>query len=217
LNTTLDELYTTNDELVSGWGTIPREEEESYMATERKKYVISGEAWWFTPYAPDKFNEDKFIVTVCQLDKNTEKLLTKLGIEVKDGTKEDNEKKAPMGKYVRLKSDYIIRTVDEDKQKWPEDVLIGNGSKVNVVFFPNEWKFKNKTGIRGIPTTVQVMELVEYSGSAGGDDAELLDSVTEGKSPEGVDDNRAKGKITTLKGQVVDDDLNDDLTDILPD
>lgn len=177
------------------------------MATERKKFVISGDAFWFTPYAPDKFNEDKFLVTVCNLDKDAVKLLTKHGIEVKDGDGDD--KKAAMGRYVRFKSDYPIRTVDSDKKPWPEDTLVGNGSKVNVVFFPNEWKYKNKTGIRGIPTTVQVVDLVEYAGKAGGDDSDLLDSV--------VTETPVEAKRPASKGQVIDEDLNDDLTDILPD
>lgn len=177
------------------------------MTTEHKKYVVSGEAYWYTPGVTDKFEEDKYVVTVCNLSDETVELLESLNLTVKDGKEEENEKKHAQNLYVRWKSNYPIKTVDADKNPWPADVKIGNGSKVNVVFFPNEWKYKAKSGWRAIPTTIQVVEHVPYIEAAGGNDMDILDSTPSVAS-------QVKKKA---KARVVDEDLNDDLSDILPD
>ena len=40
--------------------------------------------------------------------------------------------------------------------------MLGNGSMVKVSFYPKEWKYANRSGVRAVLKDVQVLELVEY-------------------------------------------------------
>ncbi len=177
------------------------------MTTERKKYVVEGCVYWYTPFKTDQFAEDKYTITIGNLTPSSVALLEKLDINVMDATEHENEKRHEQGLCVRWKSDYPIKTIDKDKEPWSEDVLIGNKSKVRVVFFPYQWKFKQKTGVRGVPTTCQVVELVEYAGSK---DVEILDEFESAPVEPSVP------KKAAAKKRVVeeDDELSDDLEDL---
>ena len=59
-----------------------------------------------------------------------------------------------------------------DSAKNPIDVLVGNGSKVKVLYKPFDWKFAGKSGTSLDLQAVQVLDLVEYRSEDG---AELLD------------------------------------------
>ena len=55
---------------------------------------------------------------------------------------------------------------------------IGNGSVCNVQYMERPWEYAGKTGITATLVGVQVMELVEYEGSAGGDEFTYLERPT---------------------------------------
>lgn len=54
--------------------------------------------------------------------------------------------------------------VDGQQNPWPQDVLIGNGSEVNVKTALNEREFRGKKFLKPSAIEVQVWELVEYKG-----------------------------------------------------
>lgn len=190
------------------------------MSTERKKYVIKGEAFWYTPDKTDQYAEDKYTVTLGNLTTESQKLLDELEIPMKDAKEEwpDNEKRHEQGIFVKMKSDYPIKTLDASKNPWDTEVAVGNGSKASLVFFPHNWKYKAKSGWKGIPTTIQITKHVAYEQN---NDADLL----EDGPPFDVDEEEAaKTTKATKKARVMDaddvktyPDLEDGLTDILPD
>ena len=49
-----------------------------------------------------------------------------------------------------------------DAGKQPLDKIVGNGSKVKVMYRPYEWNFKGKKGTGLDLQAVQVMDLIEY-------------------------------------------------------
>ena len=64
--------------------------------------------------------------------------------------------------------------------KNPIDVLVGNGSKVKVLYKPFEWKFAGKSGTSLDLQAVQVIDLVPY-----GEDFDVSDGyVAEGNNEE---------------------------------
>ena len=74
-----------------------------------------------------------------------------------------------------------IRVVDFQKNPWPENQLIGNGSKVNVKYAVNEGPNWISMGI----IAVQVVDLVEYEG---GGDFEDFPAYDEDGNEENWDD-----------------------------
>lgn len=62
-----------------------------------------------------------------------------------------------------------IRIVDAKKNPWPQDTLIGNGSKVNINYSINETRY----GLHPTLLAIQVVDLVEYKGG-GGDDFDVV-------------------------------------------
>ena len=51
--------------------------------------------------------------------------------------------------------------VDADKK--PLDKIVGNGSRVKVMYKPYEWNFKGKKGVGLDLQAVQVLDLIEYT------------------------------------------------------
>ena len=64
--------------------------------------------------------------------------------------------------------------VDSMKKPMP-NVLIGNGSVVNVKYRTYDWTYHGRAGISADLQTVQVVDLVEYSGGKGGDDLPVIE------------------------------------------
>jgi hypothetical protein len=48
------------------------------MTTEKKKYVVEGEAYWYTPFKTDQYAEDKYTITIGNLTPASVALLEKL-------------------------------------------------------------------------------------------------------------------------------------------
>ena len=53
--------------------------------------------------------------------------------------------------------------MDSNKQPWPHDRLIGNGSKCRIGYTTYAWSGPSGSGITLQPTHLQVVELVEYT------------------------------------------------------
>ena len=60
----------------------------------------------------------------------------------------------------------VIRILNHtlvDGAKNPLDKIVGNGSKVKVMYKPYEWNFKGKKGMGLDLQAVQVIDLIEYT------------------------------------------------------
>ena len=131
------------------------------------------------------FNDysEKYDVVACQLEADAVKVLEGEGCTVRTCDREDDKNR---GKFVTLGSKYPISVKDKHKKPLPEDVMMGNGSEILVLFEPYSGTHK-KHGPYTIPSVkvIQCKELVEYIHDDGLDD-ELDDS--EDEAPFDLDD-----------------------------
>lgn len=65
--------------------------------------------------------------------------------------------------------------MDSQKNLWPREKLIGNGSKIRVAFSPWSWDMGGLKGMSLELEMVQVIDLVEYGGGQGDDPFDLED------------------------------------------
>jgi hypothetical protein len=89
-------------------------------------------------------------------------------------TKDDKGRQVPTGKIeFRFKRKEMTAkgkfkdapvVVDSKKNLWPQEQLIGNGSKIKVAFTPWGWEMAGAKGMSLELEQVQVLELVEYAG-----------------------------------------------------
>lgn len=119
---------------------------------QNKPIKIKGTAYWANLSKKNQLS-DAYQVDIGDLSDSAVKALESIGIEAKH--------KEAQGFYITCKSKYPIDVYDSGKNKL-EDVIVGNGSKVEVVVGSYEWKFKNKKGVSPSLKSFVVKELVEY-------------------------------------------------------
>ena len=128
--------------------------------------VISGTAYWASVINPNtKFDADGvWTIDVGNLDDLNKKKAQKDGLTVKNKG-DEKEDFVTIKRKVRNNKGNLNRqpnVVDANKRLVTE-TMIGNGSKVNVLYEPFEWNFGGKTGVSADLRAVQVTELVPYS------------------------------------------------------
>ena len=128
--------------------------------------VISGTAYWASVINPNtKFDADGvWTIDVGNLDDLNKKKAQKDGLTVKNKG-DEKEDFVTIKRKVRNNKGNLNRqpnVVDANK-RLVTDTMIGNGSKVNVLYEPFEWNFGGKTGVSADLRAVQVTELVPYS------------------------------------------------------
>ena len=128
--------------------------------------VISGTAYWASVISPNtKFDADGvWTIDVGNLDDLNKKKAQKDGLTVKNKG-DEKEDFVTFKRKVRNAKGSLNRqpnVVDANK-RLITDTMIGNGSKVNVLYEPFEWNFGGKTGVSADLRAVQVTELVPYS------------------------------------------------------
>ena len=128
--------------------------------------VISGTAYWASVITPNtKFDADGvWTIDVGNLDDLNKKKAQKDGLTVKNKG-DEKEDFVTITRKVRNAKGSLNRqpnVVDANKRLITE-TMIGNGSKVNVLYEPFEWNFGGKTGVSADLRAVQVTELVPYS------------------------------------------------------
>ena len=128
--------------------------------------VISGTAYWASVITPNsKFDSDGvWTIDVANLDDLNKKKAQKDGLTVKNKG-DEKEDFVTIKRKVRNNKGNLNRqpnVVDANKRLVTE-TMIGNGSKVNVLYEPFEWNFGGKTGVSADLRAVQVTELVPYS------------------------------------------------------
>jgi hypothetical protein len=128
--------------------------------------VISGTAYWASVITPNtKFDADGvWTIDVGNLDDLNKKKAQKDGLTVKNKGDEKEDFVTIKCKVRNAKGNLNRQpnVVDANK-RLVTDTMIGNGSKVNVLYEPFEWNFGGKTGVSADLRAVQVTELVPYS------------------------------------------------------
>jgi len=126
--------------------------------------VISGDAYWAHIITPNtKFNPDgEWSIEVCNLDKANKKVAETDGLTIKNKGDERGDF-VTLKQYARTKdgTPRAISVKDSQRNAFPSDKRVGNGSKVNVSYFPKEYTVYGG-GVKGYLNAVQVIDLVEY-------------------------------------------------------
>ena len=133
--------------------------------------VISGTAYWAKVHQPhyDQYNEKGIFSIDVTVDAKTKKQLQDLGLGPRIKTKDDER-----GEFITIKRKYTRRdgtknsaprVVDSKRAPVSPDILIGNGSLVNVAFDTYDYDMKGNKGVGASLKAVQVTKLVEYSPS----------------------------------------------------
>ena len=128
--------------------------------------VISGTAYWASVINPNtKFDADGvWTIDVGNLDDLNKKKAQKDGLTVKNKG-DEKEDFVTIKRKVRNNKGNLNRqpNVGDANKRLVTETMIGNGSKVNVLYEPFEWNFGGKTGVSADLRAVQVTELVPYS------------------------------------------------------
>ena len=128
--------------------------------------VISGTAYWASVITPNtKFDADGvWTIDVGNLDDLNKKKAQKDGLTIKNKGDEKDDFVTIKRKVRNAKGNLNRQpnVVDANKTLITE-TMIGNGSKVNVLYEPFEWNFGGKTGVSADLRAVQVTELVPYT------------------------------------------------------
>lgn len=137
---------------------------------EREYFTIKGKAYWaFINKRSDM--SGKYQLELSHLGPKAREFLEEKGISVKKDSKEkDGElNENYKGYFVTCKSDYKPKTKSAKLQLWPDDLLLGNGTVVNVKTHVYPWVFRNEKTGKVVKTgdslgldAVQVLDLVEY-------------------------------------------------------
>ena len=133
--------------------------------------VISGTAYWAKVHQPhfDQYNEQGIFSIDVTVDAKTKKQLQDLGLgpRIKNKGDERNDFVTIKRKYTRKDGtkNSAPRVVDSKKTPISSDVLIGNGSLVNVAFDTYDYNVKGNQGVGASLKAVQVIKLIEYSPS----------------------------------------------------
>jgi hypothetical protein len=149
--------------------------------------VINGKAYWAAVASPNTtFDPDgMWTVDVCNLDEKNVKLAKKDGISIKN--KGDDR-----GDFVTIKRK--VRRKDGGMNRAPElmdaqkrtlsNVMIGNGSVVNVLYNTYDWEYRGRQGTSADLRSVQVVDLIPYNS----DSDEAFDVVEGYNSTDAVDE-----------------------------
>ena len=127
--------------------------------------VISGEAYWAHIITPNtKFNPDgEWSIEICNLTAKNKKIAESDGLTIINKGDE-------RGDFVPLKQDARTRdgsnrsisVKDSERNPFPTNKRVGNGSKVNASYNPVAYT-QYGGGVKGYLNAVQVVDLVEYN------------------------------------------------------
>jgi hypothetical protein len=148
--------------------------------------VISGTAYWASITSPNTKFDPKWTIDVSNLDKAAMKQLDADGLTDKIKNKGDDR-----GDFISISRNVTKSSgepnsapeVKDAQNKTVLNTLVGNGSKVNVLYRPYDWDNSFGSGKSADLSAVQIVELVEYEG----DGSEGFDTV-EGYTFDGADD-----------------------------
>jgi hypothetical protein len=128
--------------------------------------VITGKAYWASITSPNTtFDADGvWTLDVCNLDKKNIEMVKADGLTIKNKGDDRGDFVTVKRKVKRKDGNENAAPIVVDAQKRPLgiDVLIGNGSIVNVLYSTYDWEFKGRKGTSADLKSVQVTDLVPY-------------------------------------------------------
>ena len=127
--------------------------------------IIEGTAYWASLTRPNENFEPRWSIDLAVDDKSANDLKEQ-GIALGETTIDEKT----ISNIVRFKRKVQKANGDKNTQpqlvdasKNPLDKIVGNGSKVKVMYKPYEWNFKGKKGMGLDLQAVQVIDLIEYT------------------------------------------------------
>jgi hypothetical protein len=126
--------------------------------------IVEGTAYWASITRPNEKFEPMWRVDVALSDKDAEDFKSK-GINLKESVIEDKTVKNLVTfkrKVSKANGDRNSQPTLVDAEKKPLDKIVGNGSKVKVMYKSYDWNYKGKTGVGLDLQAVQVVDLIEY-------------------------------------------------------
>jgi len=127
--------------------------------------IISGDAYWAHVITPNtKFNPDgEWSIEVCNLDDTNKKIAKSDGLTIKNKGDERGDF-VTLKQYARTKDGTFrpMSVKDAQRNLFPNDKRVGNGSKINASYYPKEYT-QYGGGVKGYLQGVQVVNLVEYN------------------------------------------------------
>jgi len=126
--------------------------------------IVEGTAYWASITRPNEKFEPMWRVDVALSDKDAEEFKSK-GVNLKESVIEDktvNNLVTFKRKVSKANGDRNSQPTLVDADKKPLDKIVGNGSKVKVMYKSYDWNYKGKTGTGLDLQAVQVVDLIEY-------------------------------------------------------
>lgn len=126
--------------------------------------IVEGIAYWASITRPNEKFEPMWRVDVALSDKDAEDFKSK-GVNLKESVIEDktvNNLVTFKRKVSKANGDRNSQPTLVDAEKKPLDKIVGNGSKVKVMYKSYDWNYKGKTGTGLDLQAVQVVDLIEY-------------------------------------------------------
>tara|TARA_R110000823_G_scaffold4449_1_gene17197 strand:+ start:1195 stop:1647 length:453 start_codon:yes stop_codon:yes gene_type:complete len=126
---------------------------------------VEGTAYWASLIRPNEKFEPMWRIDLA-VDDNTATDLAKEGITLGETVIDGNTIKNVIKfkrKVSKANGDKNQPPSIVDGQKQPLDKIVGNGSKVVVMYKSYDWNYKGKTGVGLDLQAVQVKNLVEYT------------------------------------------------------
>ena len=149
--------------------------------------VINGKAYWAAVASPNTtFDPDgMWTVDVCNLDEKNVKLAKKDGISIKNKG-DDRGDFVTIKRKVRRKDGVMNRAPElmDAQKRTLSNVMIGNGSVVNVLYNTYDWEYRGRQGTSADLRSVQVVDLIPYNS----DSDEAFDVVEGYNSTDAVDE-----------------------------
>ena len=127
--------------------------------------IVEGKAYWASVTRPNEKFEPMWRIDLA-VDDATASEFQKQGFQIGE-TVVDNQTIKNIIKFKRKVSkpngDKNQQPQLVDAEKKPLDKIVGNGSKVKVMYKSYDWNYKGKTG-KGLDLqAVQVLDLIEYT------------------------------------------------------
>ena len=125
----------------------------------KERVIVKGEAMWANLFEPNNMSE-KYQIDICNLDKDDVKAIENIGITVKKGEGDKEEK----GHFITAKTKIIPKVTDSARNPWPQKMLVGNGSTVKCSISAYDWRYQKKTGVGASLNSVMVIDYKPFEG-----------------------------------------------------
>lgn len=152
---------------------LTKAEYEEIPENDRFNCVLEGTAYYSSVHKPNmagvrQFDAEPVFITTLGLDEENQEKAEAMGLIVKEPNEVIPEPHVQIKRKVKddkEPDDVKPTVVDSRQQIIPEDVLVGNGSKVAVKFATYWHRSSDKWGVGTVMFKMQVTDLVPYDPS----------------------------------------------------